>query len=83
MFKIANILLRSSFLILIPEYGVSKGQAALEKTSICLLNQELNDAVKAKFIEEYPETLIETNPSFFSQFTLVIATQVWIDGAHV
>ena len=38
MFKIANILLRSSFLILIPEYGVSKGQAALEKTSICLLN---------------------------------------------
>lgn len=43
---------------------------------VCTLLQELNDAVKAKFIEEYPEKLIETNPSFFSQFTLVIATQV-------
>ena len=45
--------------------------------------QGLNDAGKAKFIEEHPETLIETNPSLFSQFTLVISTQVWIDGAHV
>jgi amyloid beta precursor protein binding protein 1 len=43
---------------------------------VCAFLQELNDAVKAKFIEEYPETLIATNPSFFSQFTLVIATQV-------
>ena len=50
---------------------------------VCASLQELNDAVKAKFIEEYPVTLIETNPSFFSQFTLVIATQVWIDCAHV
>ncbi|KAG2716997.1 hypothetical protein I3760_03G153800 [Carya illinoinensis] len=43
---------------------------------VCAFLQELNDAVKAKFIEEYPESLIETNPSFFSQFTLVIATQL-------
>jgi len=43
---------------------------------VCAFLQELNDAVKAKFIEEYPDKLIETNPSFFSQFTLVIATQV-------
>lgn len=43
---------------------------------VCSFLQELNDAVKAKFIEEYPEALIETNPSFFSQFTLVVATQV-------
>ncbi|KAK9284521.1 hypothetical protein L1049_024716 [Liquidambar formosana] len=94
-----------------------KGQAALEKASICLLNcgptgsetlknlvlggigsitvidgskvevgdlgnnfMELNDAVKAKFIEEYPDALIETNPSFFSQFTLVIATQLGEDS---
>ncbi len=51
---------------------------------VCAFLQELNDAVKAKFIEEHPEALIETNPSFFSQFTLVAATQVWnavlIDG---
>ncbi|KAF9613059.1 hypothetical protein IFM89_005493 [Coptis chinensis] len=44
--------------------------------SVCAFLQELNDAVKAKFVEESPEALIETNPSFFSQFTLVIATQL-------
>ncbi|KAL5794086.1 hypothetical protein ACOSP7_002680 [Xanthoceras sorbifolium] len=44
--------------------------------SVCAFLQELNDAVKAKFIEEYPVALIETNPSFFSQFTLVVATQL-------
>ncbi|GLT59225.1 hypothetical protein SLA2020_320580 [Shorea laevis] len=43
---------------------------------VCLFLKELNDAVKAKFVEEYPEELIETNPSFFSQFTLVVATQL-------
>ncbi|GKV53779.1 hypothetical protein SLEP1_g60293, partial [Rubroshorea leprosula] len=44
--------------------------------TVCSFLQELNDAVKAKFIEEHPETLIDTNPSFFSQFTLVVATQL-------
>ncbi|KAH6785649.1 hypothetical protein C2S51_038104 [Perilla frutescens var. frutescens] len=44
--------------------------------TVCAFLQELNDAVKAKFIEEYPEKLIESNPSFFSQFTLVVATQL-------
>ncbi|KAJ0051477.1 hypothetical protein Pint_02033 [Pistacia integerrima] len=48
--------------------------------SVCAFLQELNDAVKAKFIEEYPEKLIETNPSFFSQFTLVVATQLVEDS---
>ncbi|KMT03702.1 hypothetical protein BVRB_8g188530 [Beta vulgaris subsp. vulgaris] len=43
---------------------------------VCTFLQELNDAVKAKFIEDFPEKLIEFNPSFFSQFTLVIATQL-------
>ncbi|KAK4286268.1 hypothetical protein QN277_002847 [Acacia crassicarpa] len=47
---------------------------------VCSFLQELNDAVKAKFIEEYPEELIETNPSFFSQFTLVVATQLVEDS---
>nr|BAJ34018.1 unnamed protein product [Eutrema halophilum] len=42
---------------------------------VCAFLQELNDAVKANFIEENPDTLIITNPSFFSQFTLVVATQ--------
>ena len=44
--------------------------------SVCAFLQELNDSVKATFIEENPDTLITTNASFFSQFTLVIATQV-------
>ncbi|PON83835.1 NEDD8-activating enzyme E1 regulatory subunit APP-BP [Trema orientale] len=47
---------------------------------VCAFLQELNDAVKAKFIEEHPEALIKTNPSFFSQFTLVIATQLVEDS---
>ncbi|XP_075076058.1 NEDD8-activating enzyme E1 regulatory subunit AXR1 isoform X3 [Nicotiana tabacum] len=47
---------------------------------VCAFLQELNDAVKAKFIEEHPKELIETNPSFFSQFTLVIATQLVEDS---
>ncbi|KAJ7948152.1 NEDD8-activating enzyme E1 regulatory subunit [Quillaja saponaria] len=49
---------------------------------VCSFLQELNDAVKAKFIEEYPEALIESNPSFFSQFTLVVATQL-VEGSMV
>ncbi|CAI0406777.1 unnamed protein product [Linum tenue] len=48
--------------------------------TVCAFLQELNDAVKAKFIEECPEALIETNPSFFSQFTLVVATQLAEDS---
>ncbi|KAL3352649.1 hypothetical protein AABB24_020582 [Solanum stoloniferum] len=56
----------------------SVGQSKAEW--VCAFLQELNDAVKAKFIEEHPEELIETNPSFFSQFTLVIATQLVEDS---
>ncbi|KAF3332461.1 NEDD8-activating enzyme E1 regulatory subunit [Carex littledalei] len=44
--------------------------------NVCSFLQELNDAVKVKFVEESPVALIDTNPSFFSQFTLVIATQM-------
>ncbi|KAI4989206.1 hypothetical protein ZWY2020_036523 [Hordeum vulgare] len=44
--------------------------------SICSFLQELNDAVKAKYVEESPATMIDTNPSFFSQFTVIIATQL-------
>ncbi|KAJ6680451.1 NEDD8-ACTIVATING ENZYME E1 REGULATORY SUBUNIT [Salix purpurea] len=47
---------------------------------VCTFLQELNDAVKAKFIEEYPEALIGSNPSFFSQFTIVVATQLAEDS---
>ncbi|GMH11032.1 hypothetical protein Nepgr_012873 [Nepenthes gracilis] len=43
---------------------------------VCTFLQELNAAVKARFIDEYPEKLIEMKPSFFSEFTLVVATQL-------
>lgn len=62
--------LGNNFLVDESSLGQSKAKC------VCSFLQELNDAVKAKFVEEYPETLIETNPSFFSQFTLVIATQL-------
>lgn len=52
----------------------SVGQS--KSKTVCGFLQEINDAVKANFVEENPDTLISTDPSFFSQFTLVIATQV-------
>lgn len=59
-------------MFLVDESSIGQSKAKC----VCAFLQELNDAVKAKFIEEYPEALIETRPSFFSQFTLVVATQV-------
>ncbi|RDY07202.1 NEDD8-activating enzyme E1 regulatory subunit AXR1, partial [Mucuna pruriens] len=65
---------------LVDESSLGKSRAKC----VCSFLQELNDAVKAKFVEESPETLIDTNPSFFSQFTLVVATQyIPIDGTLV
>ncbi|VVB14015.1 unnamed protein product [Arabis nemorensis] len=58
-------------ILLVDETSVGQSKAK----SACAFLQELNDAVKANFIEENPYTLIITNPFFFSQFTLVIATQ--------
>ena len=73
------VLMLLHMMLVVDESSIGQSKAKC----VCASLQELYDAVKAKFIEEYPETLIETNPSFFSQFTLVIATQVWIDGTHV
>uniref|UniRef100_A0A1J3DVB5 NEDD8-activating enzyme E1 regulatory subunit n=1 Tax=Noccaea caerulescens TaxID=107243 RepID=A0A1J3DVB5_NOCCA len=66
--------LGNNFMVDETSVGQSKAKSA------CAFLQELNDAVKAKFIEENPDTLITTNPSFFSQFTLVIATQLVEDS---
>ena len=66
-------LIFSLLFLVVDESSVGESKAKC----VCTFLQELNDAVKAKFIEDCPEELIETNPSFFSQFTLVIATQVW------
>ncbi|CAL5186647.1 unnamed protein product [Lathyrus oleraceus] len=62
--------LGNNFLVDESSLGQSKAKC------VCSFLQKLNDAVKAKYVEEYPNALIETNPSFFSQFTLVVATQL-------
>eukprot|EP00967_Tisochrysis_lutea_P107703 scaffold166355_cov18-Tisochrysis_lutea.AAC.2 len=36
---------------------------------------ELNESVAGSYIEESPENLINSNPQFFHQFTVVVATQ--------
>ncbi|KAI3732498.1 hypothetical protein L1987_63703 [Smallanthus sonchifolius] len=68
--KVENGDLGNNFMVSETSLGQPKAKC------VCAFLQELNDAVKAKFIEEHPITLIETNPSFFSQFTLVVATQL-------
>lgn len=60
--------------------GKSVGQSKAK--CVCSFLQELNDAVKAKFVEEFPEDLIDRNSSFFNQFTLVVATQVGHMALH-
>ncbi|KAK1419530.1 hypothetical protein QVD17_28704 [Tagetes erecta] len=72
--KVVNQDLGNNFMVHHSSLGHPKAKC------VCAFLQELNDAVKAKFIEEHPLTLIETNPSFFSQFTLVIATQLVEDS---
>ncbi|KAI3806780.1 hypothetical protein L1987_22695 [Smallanthus sonchifolius] len=72
--KVENGDLGNNFMVNESSLGQPKAKC------VCAFLQELNDAVKAKFIEEHPVTLIETNPSFFSQFTLVVATQLVEDS---
>lgn len=62
--------LGNNFLVDWESNGLSKAK------SVSALVQEFNDSVKAKFVEESAEALLESNPSFFSQFTIVIATQM-------
>ena len=42
-------------------------------TAECL--KELNETVAGSYVEEAPRSLMNSNPDFFRQFTLVIATQ--------
>ncbi|XP_010510023.1 PREDICTED: NEDD8-activating enzyme E1 regulatory subunit AXL [Camelina sativa] len=66
--------LGNNFMVDAKSVGQSKAKC------VCGFLQELNDAVKANFIEENPDTLILKDPSFFSQFTLVVATQLVEDS---
>lgn len=66
--------LGNNFMLDAKSVGESKAK------TVCAFLQELNDAVNANFVEENPDSLILTDPSFFSQFTLVIATQLVEDS---
>ncbi|XP_025914819.1 NEDD8-activating enzyme E1 regulatory subunit isoform X1 [Apteryx rowi] len=50
--------------------GQNRAQSATE------LLQELNNDVSGNFVEESPEKLLDNDPSFFSHFNLVVATQL-------
>ncbi|KAM8799502.1 NEDD8-activating enzyme E1 regulatory subunit [Eudromia elegans] len=50
--------------------GQNRAQSATE------LLQELNNDVSGNFVEESPEKLLDNDPSFFSRFNLVVATQL-------
>ena len=59
-----NFFLESSHL------GHSRAQHVTE------LLKELNESVTGSYVQESPQELIQNQPSFFSNFDLVIATQV-------
>ncbi|XP_059164934.1 NEDD8-activating enzyme E1 regulatory subunit-like isoform X2 [Physella acuta] len=60
----------NNFFLTVDSIGKSRAQTATELLS------ELNEDVSGDFLEENVDDLIEKNPSFFSSFTAVIATQL-------
>lgn len=60
----------NNFFLTKDSIGQSRAKVATELLS------ELNDDVSGDFVEEHPEKLLETNRGFFTQFSLVIATNV-------
>ena len=40
------------------------------------LLKELNESVRGSYVDESPDALLESNPAFFREFDLVVATQV-------
>lgn len=62
--------LGNNFMIAASSLGEPRAKCVTE------LLKELNDGVAGSYVEEEPETIIETNPQFFADFSLVVATQV-------
>ena len=48
---------------------------------VAALLKELNDSVAGQYVEEEPAQLLASDPTFFKDFTLVIATQARARGA--
>ena len=59
----------NNFLVDSSSLGESRAKVVTE------LLQELNEGVAGSYVEENPSTLLDTNPSFFLSFNIVIATQ--------
>mmetsp|Transcript_8982 Transcript_8982/g.19249 ORF Transcript_8982/g.19249 Transcript_8982/m.19249 type:complete len:537 (+) Transcript_8982:66-1676(+) len=62
--------LGNNFLVSANSLGEPRAKVVTE------LLQELNETVAGSYVEEEPEELINTNPNFFADFSLVIATQL-------
>lgn len=69
--KVSSRDLGNNFFVHASNVGESRAQV------VTGLLRELNEAVEGSYVEEAPEVLIENNPSYFQDFNLVIATQVW------
>jgi amyloid beta precursor protein binding protein 1 len=68
--KVSAADLGNNFLVEAASLGQSRAKC------VTALVQELNETVAGSYVEEAPEALIGTNPKFFDDFTLIIATQV-------
>ncbi|XP_040185601.1 NEDD8-activating enzyme E1 regulatory subunit isoform X2 [Rana temporaria] len=60
----------NNFFLTTSRIGKSRAETAME------LLQELNEDVTGNFVSQHPEQLLDTDPSFFNKFTLVIGTQL-------
>lgn len=56
----------------------SASMGKLRAAAVTELLAELNEGVASSYVDEEPGNLIETNPTFFADFQLVLATQVCI-----
>mmetsp|Transcript_21156 Transcript_21156/g.58704 ORF Transcript_21156/g.58704 Transcript_21156/m.58704 type:complete len:539 (-) Transcript_21156:37-1653(-) len=68
--KVTNRDLGNNFLVSAESLGHSRAECVAE------LLKEMNDTVLGNFIEQSPEALLDGEPKFFRDFTLVVATQM-------
>uniref|UniRef100_A0A061RBA1 Amyloid beta protein binding protein 1 n=1 Tax=Tetraselmis sp. GSL018 TaxID=582737 RepID=A0A061RBA1_9CHLO len=68
--KVTSSDLGNNFMVSSESVGHSRADCVAE------LLKEMNETVVGTFVEEAPETLIETKPTFFRSFDLVVATQM-------
>ena len=62
--------LGNNFFVHVSDLGQSKAKAVAAHLN------ELNTSVAGSFVDERPEDLVASNPDFFADFTVVVATQM-------